>query len=107
MRTKATFLLGFAAGYVLGARAGRGRYEQIREAARAFANNPTVQHTASSLQHQATDALTTAKDKATHTLGAKVQERRPGWLGGDATGDTGPVTGVQGETAPATNGHRG
>jgi len=107
MRTKATFLLGFATGYVLGARAGRGRYEQIREAARAFAHNPTVQHTASSLQHQATDALATAKDKATHTLGAKVQEKRPGWLGGDHTGGTGPVTGVQGETAPATNGHRG
>ena len=30
MRTKVTFLAGFATGYVLGSRAGRARYEQIR-----------------------------------------------------------------------------
>ena len=57
MRTKATFFAGFATGYVLGARAGRGRYEQIRQAARSFASNPAVQSTASTLQHQAGDAL--------------------------------------------------
>ena len=109
MPSKATFLAGFATGYVLGARAGRGRYEQIRQAARSFASNPTVQSTASTLQHQATDALGTAKDKATATLGPKVQEKRPGWLGG-ATSETDlrttEVTGVQGESAPAgSNGH--
>jgi len=82
MRTKATFLTGFATGYVLGSRAGRARYEQIREAARAFARNPTVQSTASALQHQAEDALTTAKDKAATSLGSTLQEKRPGWLGG-------------------------
>ena len=104
MRTKATFLAGFATGYVLGARAGRGRYEQIRQAARAFASNPTVQSKAQTLQHQATDALSTAKDKAATTLGSKVAEKRPGWLGGDSP--TPSVTGVQGETAPAgSNGH--
>ena len=109
MRTKATFLAGFATGYVLGARAGRARYEQIRQAARAFASNPAVQSTASTLQHQATDVLGTAKDKASATLGAKVQEKRPGWLGGDTSDTTAArtVTGVPGETAPAgSNGHQ-
>jgi len=49
MRTKATFIAGFVTGYVRGARAGRGRYEQIRQAAKACARNPAVQSTATSL----------------------------------------------------------
>ena len=81
MRTKATFLAGFATGYVLGSRAGRARYEQIRQAARAFASNPAVQSTASTLQHQAGDSLSTAKDKATSTLGEKLGDKKPAWLG--------------------------
>jgi hypothetical protein len=99
MRTKATFALGFATGYVLGSRAGRARYEQIRQAARTFLSNPAVQSTASTLQHQAEDALSTAKDKATTTLGDKLGERKPSWLSPGthrATSDTGA----------ATNGHR-
>ena len=38
-----TFLLGAAAGYVLGARAGRDRYDQIIEAYRKFVDHPMVQ----------------------------------------------------------------
>ncbi|SHF41556.1 hypothetical protein [Streptoalloteichus hindustanus] len=37
------FLLGVAAGYVLGARAGRERYEQIASTYRRFVDHPTVQ----------------------------------------------------------------
>ncbi|GAA1333446.1 hypothetical protein [Saccharothrix algeriensis] len=36
-------LLGAAVGYVLGARAGRQRYEQIARGARALADHPAVQ----------------------------------------------------------------
>ena len=82
MRNKATFLAGFATGYVLGARAGRARYEQIRQAAQAFASNPAVQSTASTLQHQAGEALSAAKDKAVDKVGPTLQEKRPSWLGG-------------------------
>jgi hypothetical protein len=81
MRTKATFLAGFASGYVLGSRAGRARYEQIREAARSLARHPAVQGTASQLQTQATDVLATAKDKASDRLGDTWQEKKPAWLG--------------------------
>ena len=81
MRTKATFLAGFATGYVLGSRAGRARYEQIREAARAFMASPAVQSTASSLQHQAGDALATAKDKAADKIGDRLGDKAPAWLG--------------------------
>ncbi|MFE6616468.1 hypothetical protein [Amycolatopsis sp. NPDC057786] len=37
------FLLGAAAGYVLGAKAGRGRYEQIVRTYRKVADHPMVQ----------------------------------------------------------------
>ena len=97
MRTKATFLTGFAAGYVLGSRAGRARYEQIRSAARSFSRNPAVQSTASSLQHQAEDALSTAKEKAVDSIGTTLQDKRPSWLGGQpetsTTGGPGYTTG--------------
>jgi len=94
---KSTFLTGFATGYVLGARAGRGRYEQIRQAARSFARNPTVQSTADTLQHQAGDALSTAKDKAATSIGSTLQEKRPGWLGGrQETSTNGAPSGTSG-----------
>ena len=91
MRNKATFLAGFATGYVLGARAGRARYEQIRQAAQAFASNPAVQSTASTLQHQAGEALSAAKDKAVDKVAPTLQEKRPSWLGGQHS-TTAPTT---------------
>ena len=77
MRTRVTFLAGFGAGYVLGAKAGRARYEQISRAARAFASNPAVQSTASQIQHQAGDALASAKDRATDVIAHKMPEKMP------------------------------
>src|SRR5207302_2387156 len=50
MRYKASFITGVAAGYVLGARAGRERYEKIKRAAQSAWSNPQVQHAADSLQ---------------------------------------------------------
>lgn len=43
MKGKFLFVVGLGAGYVLGARAGRERYEQIRQAAQNVWNQPTVQ----------------------------------------------------------------
>ena len=53
MRYKATFFVGFAAGYVLGAKAGRERYEAIARGTRRLMENPAVQETAGVLQAQA------------------------------------------------------
>jgi hypothetical protein len=61
MRYKATFVVGFAAGYVLGAKAGRERYEQIIRTARGLSESPTVQSAAGVLQAQATNLVGTAK----------------------------------------------
>ena len=67
----------FAAGYVLGARAGRERYEQIRRIALRVKDNPRVQETAQGatdlaraqapvVGHKLADAAGTVADKAKH-----------------------------------------
>lgn len=43
MRNKILLLVGIGIGYVLGARAGRGRYEQIKRGWLSFWNSPGVQ----------------------------------------------------------------
>ena len=53
MRYKMTFAVGFAAGYTLGAKAGRERYEQISRVMRGLSENPAVQSAAGILQAQA------------------------------------------------------
>ncbi len=101
MPSKITFIAGFATGYVLGARAGRERYDQIRSAASGFAHNPKVQETAGSLQSQASDLAATAKDKVTE----KVQERRSGGTGAEY--DVVEVTTVGPESSAGSNGRIG
>jgi hypothetical protein len=58
---KLSFLLGGAAGYVLGARAGHERYEQIVRVSRKFAGSQTVQSTAGVLQAQLDDLAARAR----------------------------------------------
>lgn len=43
MRGKILFLVGLAIGYVFGTKAGRERYQQIRDTAKNLWENPTVQ----------------------------------------------------------------
>ncbi|HVE99472.1 MAG TPA: hypothetical protein VNA12_09870 [Mycobacteriales bacterium] len=69
MRTKATFMIGFGTGYVLGAKAGRQRYEQIMRQTRSFLGKPAVQDATSTLKHQAGSALGTAKKVVTDKVG--------------------------------------
>ncbi|MBV9444375.1 MAG: hypothetical protein JO345_00515 [Streptosporangiaceae bacterium] len=64
MRFKATFLAGFAAGFVVGARAGRERYEQMVKAGRKVVENPTVQNATRTAGAKATELTKVAKDKA-------------------------------------------
>ncbi|HEU5224035.1 MAG TPA: hypothetical protein VFU07_10220 [Candidatus Lumbricidophila sp.] len=58
MQGKLLLVIGLAAGYVLGSRAGRGRYEQIKQAADKFWSQPQVQK-----------GVDTAKDFAKDKLG--------------------------------------
>ena len=52
MRYRLTFVAGVALGYVLGTRAGRERYEQLKKSARQVAENPAVRNTAESAAQQ-------------------------------------------------------
>ena len=68
--SKLTILLSGAVGYVLGSRAGRERYEQIKGLAVKVKENPTVQEKA----HQAADVAKAqapvVKDKVADAAGA-------------------------------------
>lgn len=57
-------LVGAAIGYVLGAKAGRERYDQIVRLWHRFTSNPTVRRTASQAKDKAFVAAHQAKDKA-------------------------------------------
>jgi hypothetical protein len=68
MRYKLTFAVGFATGYVLGAKAGRERYEQISRTMRGLSENPAVQSAAGVLQAQAVNLIDNAKHAVTDRL---------------------------------------
>jgi hypothetical protein len=68
MRYRVTFLAGFAAGYIAGARAGRERYEQIMKLAQRTAGNPAVRQAADTVSATATEFAKTARDKATEKM---------------------------------------
>ena len=61
---KLTLLAGVAVGYVLGARAGHERYEQIKAGATRFAQNPKVQSAAAKAQDTVTEQAATAAGAA-------------------------------------------
>jgi hypothetical protein len=71
-RYRITFLSGLAAGFVLGARAGRERYEQLKQLGRRVADSPAVQQAAGAVQAQATGLAKTARQRVTDGLHDRV-----------------------------------
>jgi DNA-binding transcriptional MocR family regulator len=63
MRYRIIFVAGLAVGFVLGARAGRERYEQLKRLARKAADSPAVQQAAAAAQAQASGLARSAKDR--------------------------------------------
>ena len=89
MRYKVTFLAGFAAGFVVGARAGRERYEQLRKLARQTADNPAVQQAAAAVQAKASGLASTATHKVADRLHdgmASARDKVPGMRGRESNG---------------------
>jgi hypothetical protein len=73
MRGKLMFIGGLAAGFVLGSRAGREKYEEIRTNAKKVWEHPTVQEAAGVAQAQANKLYTEGKDKLNQSkLGEKL-----------------------------------
>jgi hypothetical protein len=78
---KTTFLTGFGLGYVLGARAGRQRFEQLKSGARGVWSNPKVRETvthaqevaaqkAPAVQHKIVETASHAAHKVTDRIGS-------------------------------------
>jgi hypothetical protein len=90
MRGKMWFLGGVAAGFVLGARAGREKYNELVVNARKVWDHPTVQEAAGVVQAQANRLYTEGKGTVTEKFSnTKVGERmksQPEQLAGSSTG---------------------
>jgi hypothetical protein len=70
MKFRTGMLVGFGAGYVLGAKAGRERYQQILEATRAFMDNPGVQR----LTDEVGKTVNLGKDRVSNVANRKVEQ---------------------------------
>lgn len=88
MAGKLSFLVGFGAGYVLGARSGRERYDQIADKAQELWRDPRV-------QEKAQQAQEVMKDK----VGASGDGSSTGVSTGSRPG-SGAATGATSGTAP-------
>ncbi|MBC9716113.1 YtxH domain-containing protein [Streptomyces sp. TRM66268-LWL] len=73
MRYKLTFVAGLALGYVIGTRAGRERYEQIKKSARQIAQNPAVRNTVESAAQSGREVA----GKAFASVSEKVGDKMP------------------------------
>ena len=94
---KTTALIAGAIGYVLGTRAGRERYEQIRTTVMRLKNNPKVQQTARSAADTAKDVAPVVKDKVSGVAGSAAQK-----VGSDSSSNS--VNLQEGSTTGASTG---
>lgn len=103
---KITFFAGVGVGYVLGAAAGRQRFEQIKSAATKTWNNPTVQKGVDAAQDQAAkgakSATSSLKDAAAGSPTAtklvdaaadKVEEKTGAGVSSDTSASPGAASG--------------
>ena len=89
MRGKLMFISGLAAGFVLGSRAGREKYEEIRANAKKVWEHPTVQEAAGVAQAQANKLYTEGKDKiGSSKLGEKISSSSSSGSSTTSTSDT-------------------
>jgi gas vesicle protein len=68
MKVRTGAILGFAVGYVLGAKAGKDRYEQIRKVASAIANNPPIRQVLDESRALADKGTTKAREAVSEQL---------------------------------------
>ena len=74
MRYRATFIVGAAVGYVFGTRAGRERYEQLKQMGKRLTESAPVQETAGSMRSKASELVGNAKDR----LGDRIPSLKHG-----------------------------
>jgi hypothetical protein len=90
MRFKSGFLVGLGAGYVLGAKAGQERYQQIVDAAGKLRENPGVQR----LTGEVNKTVSVGKDRVAETAAAKADQAREAVASkvGDSSGTSASTT---------------
>lgn len=88
MKGKLAVLAGLGAGYVLGTRAGRERYEQIRSGAQRLWQDPRVREQ----RERATQTVKDQAGRAGETLKEKAEDRLP-HHGAHTSEGPGPVAG--------------
>lgn len=110
MRGKLWFIGGLAVGFVLGARAGREKYEELVVKGRKVLDHPTVQEAAGVAQAQANRLYAEGKNRLSHTrLGEKLSSTNGGGaeLGGKESAYAGSANagsssaGSTGTTSPS------
>ncbi|MET3565677.1 hypothetical protein SAMN04515691_0025 [Leifsonia sp. 98AMF] len=89
-----TFAAGVAVGFIIGSRAGRGAYEDMRRKWRGFAESDTVQHVKGDVKDFAGRAASDVGDKVSETV-SKVTEK--------ATSKIDEVTGKSGNGSSSTS----
>lgn len=74
MRYRLTFVAGLAVGYVIGTRAGRERYEQLRDAGKRLAENPAVRNATEAATQSGREAASKAAGVVTEKVGHKLPD---------------------------------
>ncbi|NEM08422.1 DUF1002 domain-containing protein [Geodermatophilus normandii] len=108
---KVTLGLGFGVGYVLGARAGRDRYQQIVQAAQGFLGRPEVQQTIEKARDAAPAPLQGSIDKLTEaasggqsssggTSSSRTSSSGTSSAGTSSAGTSTPGTSTAGTSSP-------
>ena len=97
-----TFAAGFAAGFIVGTRAGREKYDQMVKFARSTAEHPAVQQAAGVVQAQAAGLA--------QKVGGQLQEKVPQMAHSAAHSVGGHIPGMKnknGHGSSASNGGKG
>ena len=103
MGMKIGIVLGFGVGYVLGARAGRERYEQIRATAARLRRAPVVARPLDAAGQRVSDIVRAGGEHVTDKVADAVKERLFGAPASAAeAGDAAPAS--KSGTAPASRG---
>ena len=91
MKGKMSLLVGGAVGYVLGTRAGRERYEQMKAKAQRFRQNPTVQQKAAQAQDYAREKAPEMQHKVAD-MASRAADTTKDEVGHSGSDDTTPQT---------------
>ena len=90
MMRKLMLLAAGAVGYVLGTRAGRERYEEIKNMATKVKDDPRVQERAHQAADIAREKAPIVKDKVADAAGTAADKVRPGGSSSDLEGQLNP-----------------